>query len=235
MTCEVAVRHYNKVLIVSPHADDEVLGCGGLVSRLSSTGSDVHVLYCAIDGMKHYGLAVPTTYEQRLAEVEEVSKLLSFTYSIAYGDRGLTERLDTLPKRDLVDLIQDHIDKREPELLLLPSGDDYDQDHAAVFAAGFAAARPIGREFGKWLVSDVMSYEMAKIQWAVKPLGRCAAFADIGDHLLMKLQALKAYATQYRPSPHIRSEESVRALATLRGAEMGVRHAEAFEVHRTAI
>ena len=41
--------------------------------------------------------------------------------------------------------------------------------------------------------------------------------------------------TQHRPSPHIRSPESVHALAVLRGAEAGVPYAEAFGVLRTLI
>lgn len=229
------MRDYESVLVVSPHADDEVLGCGGMLARLASAGSRVHVLYLSVDGMSHYGLENPVTYEVRVAEIEQVSKLLGFEYSIAYGDQQLNERLDTLPKRQLVDLFQEHLDRLRPDLLLLPSGDDYDQDHVATFSAGFAAARPIGRAFGKWLVPHVLSYESSKLQWANKPLALCTAFLDISEHLDTKLAALREYASQHRPVPHIRSEESVAALATVRGAEIGVRYAEAFEVHRTLL
>ncbi|MEV1248429.1 PIG-L deacetylase family protein [Nonomuraea sp. NPDC050022] len=154
------MRRFDRVLLVSPHADDEVLGCGGLLARLADDGCDVHVLYLAVDGMSHYGLAGPTTFPQRTAEIEKVSELLGFGYEIAYGDRQLTERLDTVGLRELVDLLQERMDRLRPDLLLLPSGDDYDQDHAATFRAGFAAARPIGGQFGKWLVPHVMAYEM---------------------------------------------------------------------------
>ncbi|PRY36954.1 PIG-L deacetylase family protein [Umezawaea tangerina] len=229
------MQTYDTVLVISPHADDEVLGCGGMLARLSAEGSRVHVLYLSVDGMSHYGLANPVTYEARVAEIDRVAKLLGFEYTIAYGDRQLNERLDTLPRRELVDLFQDHLDRLRPDLLLLPSGDDYDQDHVATFTAAFAAARPIGRSFGKWLVPHVMSYEMSKLQWANKPLALCTAFLDISDHLDAKLAALREYASQHRPVPHIRSEESVSALAVLRGAEIGVRYAEAFEVHRTLL
>ncbi|WNV87669.1 PIG-L family deacetylase [Umezawaea sp. Da 62-37] len=226
---------YDTVLVIAPHADDEVLGCGGLLADLATAGSRVHVLYLSVDGMSHYGLTTPVTYEARVAEIDRVAKLLDFEYTIAYGDRQLNERLDTLPKRELVDLFQEHLDRQRPDLLLLPSGDDYDQDHVATFSAAFAAARPIGRSFGKWLVPHVMSYEMSKLQWANKPLALCTAFHDISDHLDTKLAALREYASQHRPAPHIRSEESVSALAVLRGAEIGVRYAEAFEVHRTLL
>jgi LmbE family N-acetylglucosaminyl deacetylase len=73
---------------------------------------------------------------------------------------------------------------------------------------------------------------MSKLQWASVPLPLCTSYYDISEHLDAKLAALRAYASQYRPVPHIRSEDSVTALATLRGAAIGVRYAEAFEVHR---
>jgi len=232
---EAAVRRYDRVVVLAPHADDEVLGCGGLIAALSAAGSQVHVLFLSVDGMAHYGLAEPVTYQARVAEIDAVAAMLGFEYTIAYGDKQLNERLDTLPRRELVDLFQQYTDRIRPDLLLLPSGHDYDQDHLATFEAGFAAARPIGPQFGKWLAPHVLGYESPKIQWADRPLPPGTAYFDITGHLDVKLAALRAYRSQYRVVPHIRSEESVAALATLRGAAMGVRHAEAFEVHRTVL
>jgi N-acetylglucosamine malate deacetylase 1 len=229
------MRRFDRVLVISPHADDEVLGCGGMMAALSAAGASVHVLYLAVDGMHHFGLTSPTTYAGRLSEIDDVAKILGFSYDIAFGDQDLTERLDTLPRRDMVDLFQDAMNARRPDLLLLPSFADYDQDHRAVFDAGFAAARPIAQQFGKWLVPHVFLYEMSKIQWAAEPLPRSTAYYDISDHLSLKLEALRAYKSQYRPMPHIRSPESVTSLAVLRGAEMGVHHAEAFGVLRTIV
>jgi LmbE family N-acetylglucosaminyl deacetylase len=229
------MRRFDRVLVISPHADDEVLGCGGMMAALSAAGASVHVLYLAVDGMHHFGLSEATTYAGRLTEIERVAEILGFSYDIAFGDQDLTERLDTLPRRDMVDLFQDAMNHHRPDLLLLPSFADYDQDHRAVFDAGFAAARPIAQQFGKWLVPHVFLYEMSKIQWAAEPLPRSTAYYDITEHLSHKLEALRAYKSQYRPVPHIRSSESVTALAVLRGAEMGVHHAEAFGVLRTIV
>jgi len=120
-------------------------------------------------------------------------------------------------------------------MLVLPYGTDYDQDHVATFRAAFAAARPIAEVFGKWLVPHVMTYEMTKINWAADPLPRPVAYCDISAHLEIKQEAIKRYATQFRPSPHIRSPESVEALASIRGKEIGVEYAEAFGVLRTII
>ena len=228
-------ENLERVLVVSPHADDEVLGCGGLLAKLSARRCRVHVLYLAVDGFHHYGLDRRTSYKERVAEIEAVTELLSCSYEIAYGNQDLIEKLDTLPKRELVDLFETKINEHRPDLLLLPYGVDYDQDHVATFQTAFAAARPIAEVFGKWLVPHVFMYEMTKINWAAEPLPRSVAYCDISAYLDVKLEAVKRYATQLRPSPHIRSLESVSALASIRGKEIGVGYAEAFGVLRTVI
>ncbi len=228
-------ENLERVLVISPHADDEAMGCAGLIAKLTEKGCQVHVLYLAVDGFHHYGLERQTSYKERVAEVEAVTELLGCTYDIAYGNKDLIEKLDTLPKRDLVDLFETAINEHRPELLLLPYGEDYDQDHVAAFQTAFAAARPIAEVFGKWLVPHVFTYEMTKIQWASGPLPRPVAFCDITDHLETKQEAIRRHATQLRPSPHIRSPESVEALASIRGKEIGVEYAEAFGVLRTVV
>jgi LmbE family N-acetylglucosaminyl deacetylase len=203
---------------------------------LAAEGARIHVLYLAVDGFHHYGLEQDTTFEARVAEIERVLALFpGATYEIAYPGQDLIEKLDSLPQRDLVDRFEHALDEHEPELLLIPAAPDYDQDHTAVFHAAVAAARPIARQFGKHLVPEVLTYEMAKIQWASEPLPRFAAFCDITDVIETKLESIRRYETMLRPSPHIRSLEGVRGLATVRGAEIGVAYAEAFGVLRTTL
>ncbi len=222
-----------RALVISPHADDEALACGGTMARLGAQGTEVRVLYLTVDGFHHYGLHGATTYRDRVEEIEAVAALLRFEWEIVYGDQDLIEQLDTVPKRDLVDRFERELNEFEPELVLIPSGADYDQDHVAAFDTALAALRPIAPVFGKWLVPHVLVYESPKIMWWHDDVPRPEAFVDITDVLDRKLEALALYATQARPSPHIRSQESVTALACLRGKEIGVEHAEAFKVLRT--
>ena len=225
----------SSVLVIAPHADDEVLGCGGLLASLRDNAVPVHVMFAAVDGSRHYGLDEATSFQERIGEIDAVAGFLGFDYSIVYGDQDLMERLDTVAKRDLVDRFERAMNDIEPDLLLLPSGEDYDQDHVAVFETAFAASRPIAPAFGKWLAPNVLTYEATKLNWASRPLTPPRAFVDISNHLDDKIEALRRYASQLRPSPHIRSEESVRALASVRGSEVGVAHAEAFGVLRMVL
>lgn len=224
-----------RALVISPHADDEALACGGIMARLADQGAEIQVQFMTVDGFHHYGIEGGTTYQQRLDEIADVAKILSFDWHIAYGDQDLIEKLDTVPKRDLVDMFEKRINDFEPELVLIPSGADYDQDHVATFETSVAALRPISPVFGKWLVPHVLVYESPKIMWWSEDVPRPQSFVDISDVLDRKQEALAAYTTQARPSPHIRSPESVAALACLRGKEIGVEHAEAFGVLRTVL
>ena len=87
-------------LVLAPHADDEAMGCSGLMARLAAGGARIHVVYLAVDGFHHYGLEEETTYAERVAEIEHVLELFGerCSYEIAYGEQDLIERLDSLPQ-----------------------------------------------------------------------------------------------------------------------------------------
>ena len=226
-----AAPEIGSVVVIAPHADDEVIGAGGLIASFAGRGTRVYVQYVAVDTFHHYGLEGPATLEQRRREIGEVAGLLGFQYSVVYEGRDLTERLDTLPQRDLVQTFESVIEEHKPDLLLLPHGVDYDQDHRAVFDAAFAAARPIPANCGKHTPRRVATYESPKLAWMEAPF-KPTLYLDVTSQLERKLQALRAYRTQLREPPHVRSPENLAALARLRGSESGVPFAEAFHILR---
>ena len=65
-----------RVLVVAPHADDEVLGCGGLLARLADGRGHAHVVFMSVDGFHHYGLSGGTTFAERVKEIEDVARWL---------------------------------------------------------------------------------------------------------------------------------------------------------------
>ncbi len=52
-------------------------------------------------------------------------------------------------------------------------------------------------------------------------------------HLERKIEAMRAYATEFNPAPHPRSEQAIRALAARRGFQAGLHSAEAFVLLRS--
>ena len=224
----------NRAIVIAPHADDEVLGCGGLMASLADRGCEVRVLFASLDGMTHTGHGA-VSFSERRREVEAVASLLHFDWDVLYSDQDAVERLDVMPRRDLVSWIESHVRDSQPELVLLPSGGDYDQDHQEVFAGSVAALRPIAPAFGGWIAPLVLAYESPKLTWSAVQPDRPNVFHDISGHLDRKLEALAAYISQARPTPHVRSVEAVSALAELRGKEIGVRFAEAYALLRATL
>ena len=62
------------MLVVAPHPDDEVLGCGGLMSRIRENGGEVHVLVMTVGDTRQYGGTSVATV--RLRELKEAMKYL---------------------------------------------------------------------------------------------------------------------------------------------------------------
>ena len=124
------------------------------------------------------------------------------------------------------------IDTVRPTVLVLPAP-SYNQDHEALFKAGFTACRPHRRE-DKPFIDLVVSCDAVQLGWgdaAFHP----DFYVDISDYLGAKLDALAFHKSQLRPPPDPGSLENVERLARLRGAEIAVEAAEAFECHRVVL
>ena len=139
-------------VVLAPHADDEAMGCSGLMAKLAEAGR-------AHPRRLPRRRRLPPLRDRRRHDATSSAWTRSTTswrcsasnctHEIAYGDQDLIEQLDTLPRRELVDRFEKVLNEHKPELLLIPALPDYDQDHQAVFHAAHAAARPIAAQFGK--------------------------------------------------------------------------------------
>jgi N-acetylglucosamine malate deacetylase 1 len=225
---------FERILVIAPHADDEVLGAGGLMALAHRAGAKVDVVFMAVDGLKHWGHPEVTNVDERVAEIEKVAERVGFEWEILYKGRDLIEQLDTVSQREMVNFFEDAYNRYRPDLLLLPHLYDFDQDHRATWRAAFAAARPIPQSLDKFFPLNVLTYEIPKIIWSEQPF-KPAAYVDISEVIDVKLDGVRLYPTQLREPPHIRSVENVRTLAYLRGSEIGVEYAEAYTVLRAQI
>ena len=129
-----------RVLVLAPHYDDEVLGCGGLIRQLAAGGAKV-VCAFASDGSggaegPPEGLTREEYAERRGAEAEEAAGVLGIDCVVHLGarhglsDGALNSSLDPLAGR-FEALIEEHA----PDLLLLPSPLEVTADHQATFRA----------------------------------------------------------------------------------------------------
>src|SRR6266496_973435 len=97
------------ILVVAPHADDEVLGAGGVIARALGAGAEAHVIFMAVGPLKHWGLPESPTSAERFAEVEAVAERLGTQPVVS-----VLERLDTVAQQELVDYLEDAYNRLRP-------------------------------------------------------------------------------------------------------------------------
>lgn len=222
-----------RLLVIAPHPDDEVLGCAGLIAAVKKNNGKVYVLIVTVGDIKQYGGESKSNL--RLEEVKQVMNLLKVDdYEVALVGEEYHLKLDTLPKKQLIDLIEKDskvsILKTKPTLVAIPSISSTNQDHVAVFDAALAACRPALKEFREY-PQTVLSYETPLNNWAKRSFVP-NTYLDITDFIELKVKALSLYKSQVQKYPHPRSLEGIRKIAEFRGNEICTKAAEGFIVHR---
>lgn len=200
------------VLVVAPHPDDEVLGCGGTMARHADAGDAVHVLIMTQGDPDLYPDDDPAALDQDIRAAHSALGVASTTHL-----NFPAPRLDSLPGYQLANAIGEAIARLRPTTLYLPHRGDIHADHQRVYLAGLVAARPISH----CPVRQVLCYEtLSETEWA-SPEGdqvfRPTVFADITPYLETKLKAMACYREEVRSFPHPRSLPALQALAQFRG------------------
>lgn len=204
-----------RVLIVAPHPDDEVLGCGGTIARHSHDGDTVDVVIVT-RGDDSYDQA---WIELSRKEALQAHDLLRVTETFFLDFPSPT--LDTVPAARLVSALRDLVDH---DIVYIPHRGDLHQEHRAIHDACLVACRPPG--------PNVYAYETLSST-------ECGDgfvpdhFVDIDGYLNRKVEAMRCYQTQLQRAPSTRSPEGIRALASLRGMTVHRQAAEAFITIRT--
>ncbi len=166
-----------RVLVISPHADDETYGCAGTIARIKHLGGQVFVNLVSVGSIDHYastdhGPAMRrVTSQTRLREFSAVMKLLKVDdWDVMLTDDDLHLALDSVPRRELVRLIERDarlaIENVEPTLMLIPAF-SYNQDHEALFRACVTATRPGVRD-ERHFVSHVLAYDNTSLFWSLE-------------------------------------------------------------------
>ena len=217
------------ILVLAPHADDEVLGCGGMMARRAAEGDRIHVVVFGVGGLKHRHLEQEAKTAARLEELKQASKILGVTETTVLYE-GMDMRLDTVPQVEIVSKLDEILESKYDEVYFPYSS--FNHDHQAVFDATYSALRTKGGDQAP-LMSAL--YEYPEVGWNSSEVRGGKMFVDISDHLETKIRALVAYESQVRPHPHPLSLESLRLFAGMRGMESGFAAAELFYVQKIVV
>lgn len=229
-----------RLLIIAPHPDDEIIGCGGLIQKIKKAGGKVFVLFLTVGDTNDFSKKGISTSLQRKKEIEKVASFLKYDkYDIALAGSKYHLKLDLLGQKKLMDVIEREssvsIEKIKPTIVAFPSPSSYNQDHRAAASATHATLRPAEKK-AKHFVATLLSYEEPADLWNTTQQILPNVFLPITEkEARTKLQALKLYKSQLRPFPNLRSIKVLESLAILRGAQASTKFAEAFTTHRIVL
>ncbi|MFI7104141.1 PIG-L deacetylase family protein [Streptomyces sp. NPDC050161] len=224
----------DRVLAVPPHPDDETLGAGGTIARLTEAGIEVHVLALACVTLPRWGAATNTA--RRRAEFEMACDVLGVAgRDIAWSDDHRARNLGA-HLSELVRLLEAghalSLAELRPEAMLIPAAGAVHQDHQAAHQGCYAAARPTG---GLRHVPRLVLGFRGPEDHAWSPHSpHASVLVDITASSALKDKALNCYAGEMRDPGHPRSLDRIRAIDTATAAALGCERAEAFVPYRMA-
>jgi LmbE family N-acetylglucosaminyl deacetylase len=193
----------SKVVVLAPHMDDEVLGCGGTLARHARAQADVTVVFMT-DGRLGGDVSVRKSEARRAADVLGIRTIhfLDAEDSRLRHDPRVSGRL------------RETLEKERPEIVYLPFFLESHPDHRATNAVLFAATR------GSALRFECRGYEV----WT--PLFPNRA-VNIDATIDLKRQAMGCYASQLAVRDYLHPSVGLNAYRAM-GLGNTAQYAEAF-------
>lgn len=214
------------ILIISAHPDDETLGAGGTLLRHGKQGDDISWLIVT-------NISTDNGFEEghvnrRQQEIERVSDLYRFknTFKLDYPTMSLSSSSLQILIRDISEVVHEV----EPQIIYTMNRSDAHSDHRIIFDAVMACTKSFRYPY----IREVLMYEcISETEFApALPekvfLPNC--FVDISNEIDEKISIMKVYSSELGEHPFPRSERNMIALATFRGAMIGVEYAESFQI-----
>ena len=218
-----------KVLILSPHADDEILGCGGFISKYSKQKYLINVLI-----LTNANKGAPEVYSSK--EINQIRNESKKANKLIGTKKLFFENLPALnlnnyPLYKISSIINKYIIDINPEIVLIPSSNDINDDHKIIFKTAKVAMRPNRKNNLK----KILSYEvLSETEWNENEKSFNPNYfvslnkADINN----KVKAFLQYKSQVKKFPHPRSKEAIINLSKVRGSQAYMQYAEAFKVEK---
>jgi LmbE family N-acetylglucosaminyl deacetylase len=224
------------VLIVVAHPDDEVLGCGATGAAIAASG--VEIRSCLMSGKVNARSNRPEDLEL-MEDIQQAQEILGFGEPIIGDFPNIS--FNTVPHLDLVQFIEKAITETNAHTIFTHHPGDLNNDHLHCSLACQAAARLFQRRPNITPLIHLYYMEvLSATDWAFAgnlDAFKADTFFPVDKTLEKKIEALKAYRGVRRDHPHPRSRKIVESLASFRGGQAGMNHAEAFQTafHRLSV
>lgn len=201
------------VLVLAPHPDDEVFGCGGALVRHSQAGDVVSVRVVTDGAFGQADLVRSEHAAMRAAESRAAAQVLGYSdlAFLSYRDRELAG-CDGL----VLELLK-IVGELDVDLIYVPSIDEMHPDHHALALAALRAVALCARDV------SIAMYEVGR------PLSRVTHLVDVTEVFGVKQEAMRCFPSQMH---HQSYDRHIIALNTFRTYTLPkeVHYAEAFWV-----
>lgn len=215
-----------KVIVISAHPDDEILGAGGTLLKHKLNGDNL--AWVIITGVNEANGFTKERVRTRELEIQQVSDSIGFSkvYKLNYPTMGLSPEI----VNEMIPKISEIFNEFKPEIIYVVNRSDAHSDHRYSFDAVAACTKSFRYPF----IKKVLMYEcISETEFAPQLPENIFIpnyFVDISEFIVSKIEIMKLYKSELSDHPFPRSIDNILALATYRGATIGVKYAEAFQV-----
>lgn len=227
------LNRYKKILAFFAHPDDEALAAGATISKLTTSGCEVHVAIPNTGIHSRRNIEDQFLRDQKLSNLrsdcEKALAVLGVRLENIYLGEFSDNEIDKHTLLELIHWLEDLIKKVQPEAIITHHRFCTNIDHQYCHEAAVVATRPGVDSHMPIFCGEIPSSTgyLKPAQWEPN------LFVEVSEEdVQTKIKSMEAYETEARPDPHPRSPEVLRALAKVRGSESGFFFAEAFMVQR---
>lgn len=211
-----------RILVIAPHADDEVLGCGGYLLH-QKEGAEIVIVIGTIGGTD-----VRQLLDERMKEFDSVCVALNAKGIVLY--KGLDAILDSVSSFELTTKLDNIVDEFKPDEVFINALSRH-QDHVKLYNCAIASMRL--REGYEPKMIALYEYPFTLQGYELPAGGK--VYHDISDVIEQKVKLFELYKTQIRKTPSPLNRKGITALAGIRGLENGCDYSEMFYIQKMKI
>ena len=211
------------ILVIAAHPDDEVLGMGATIRKLTKKNHKVHLCVVSEGATAQYkDNKMIEIRKKSCIKAGELLGISTFDF-LEFPDM----RLDSIPQIEINVKLEKIVQKYKPEIVYTTPFNDLNKDHKIVFESTLIATRPLSST-----VKQILCYELPGL---VKTPFQPVIYENVKNEILYKIKAFKMYKSEITKFPHSRSIKAIENLSIQRGIESGLQNAESFQLIRSIV
>ena len=223
-----------KILIVAAHPDDEVLGCGGYISKYSKT-KEFKIIFigegtsCRYEKRNNRQKINKEIVQREKQSIKALNYLGVKKYKFYNMPCGRFDKIDII---DINKIIEKEIQYFKPNVIITHNSEDCNNDHRIVNRSAMMASRP---SIKNYFLKTILNFEiLSSSEWNFENQFVPNHFELLEErHLKKKIKSFYFYKSEIQKSEMPRNKVGIKILARYRGKIVRSKYAEAFKIIRS--